>query len=247
MGIWCGGCDGGANVDPNMDACVAPTDQEFCSWAGKNCGNIETFSCSVATVTNCGTCAAPQVCGGSGTPNVCATLLDGGTCVQGTGPSALPFAVDAFFNPTGSLGSPQMAAGCPTRAPSPLAGAKCWTATYTPFLDGTNRTGSIEWQYPDNNWGPLDGRVIPAGATKVRFYAWGAVGGEVVKFTAGNGAAATDGFRVVNAGPLTNTPTAYEISLVGVEYTCHSVRMAFSWFSDAAFASTFYIDDIQWQ
>lgn len=173
----------------------------------------------------------------------------GGTCVGVAGPKALPFAVDEFFNVTGWLGVPQAkitAAGCPTRAPGLLGLAKCWVATYSPMADG-GMFGGILWQYPDNNWGALPGRIIPAGATKVSFYAWAPAAdvGKTVKFEAGY--PDTDGFQVFTTVTLKATPTAYTIPLTGVDYTCKSVRLGFEWFSDSATGATFYIDNIQWQ
>jgi hypothetical protein len=81
----------------------------------------------------------------------------------------------------------------------------------------------------------------------VSFYAWGAAGGEIIKFEAGNGLTKTDGFQVSTTVTLTTAPSPYEFSLVGVQYTCQSVRLGFGWYTNRAVAVTFYIDNIQWQ
>ena len=204
-------------------------------------------------------------------------------CVQGTGPTSFPFAVDEFFIASGWMGdiaAIQMVATCgadagtdagssdarppdagPTDASRPdlgttpdsgtrLPNAKCWTVSYTPTASeaGTQGWAGVDWQFPANNWGTMNGRVIPRGAKRIRLLAWGAVGGEVVSFNVGYGFASPDLFGVTLANQiLTTTPTAYELDLTGIEYTCPSVRMGFGWTTAGTTPVKFYIDDIQWQ
>jgi hypothetical protein len=92
------------------------------------------------------------------------------------------------------------------------------------------------------------GRIIPRGAKRVRFLAWGAAGGEVVSFNVGYGFLSPDQFGVTLANQiLTTVPAAYELDLTGIEYTCQSVRMGFGWTTAGALPLKFYIDDIEWQ
>jgi hypothetical protein len=132
-------------------------------------------------------------------------------------------------------------------------GGKCWTVTYTP-THITDWAG-VDWQYPALNWDapPLQpGRIIPAGATKVTFYAWGESGTEIVDFNVGYGAASNDRFGAsLKNQTLTKTRTLYSIDLTsalnGIDYTCSSVRMGFGWVTSGGTPATFHIDTIQWQ
>jgi alpha-tubulin suppressor-like RCC1 family protein len=54
--------------DPNCRPCM-PTS---CATAGKNCGAIAD---GCGGEVDCGTCVAPQTCGGAGTPNMCGEAL----------------------------------------------------------------------------------------------------------------------------------------------------------------------------
>ncbi len=59
----CGWCDGGPGCCP-MGVCCPLTCMQLgysCGPAGDGCGNL----------LDCGTCTAPQTCGGGGTPGVC--------------------------------------------------------------------------------------------------------------------------------------------------------------------------------
>ncbi len=86
------------------------------------------------------------------------------------------------------------------------AGAKgnCWKVTYMPFprtlepgpAPGLMKVGGgpgfgwagALWQYPRNNWGANGGGYpIPPGASRISFWARGAVGGERVLFFTGTG------------------------------------------------------------
>ncbi|HMI84290.1 MAG TPA: hypothetical protein VK550_09365 [Polyangiaceae bacterium] len=226
--------------------------------------------------------AAGGTGGASGSGGAGDATVEPIVCVQGTGPTALPFAVDEFFTPTGWMGDitaiqmdgtscgPVADAGASdagasdARAPDagadargPDAGtsdagtriptAKCWTVTYTPG-DGGQGWAGVDWQFPNNNWGPMIGRVIPRGAKHVRFYAWGDTGAEVVSFNVGYGFTSPDTFGMTLANQiLTTTPTAYEIDLTGIDYTCPSVRMGFGWTTAGTVPVKFHVDDVEWQ
>ena len=75
----CGG-GGVANVC-DVGVCVPETNQIFCSRYGKDCGTFSgTDNCGQTRIISCGTCVAPETCGGGGVTNVC----DEGICVPET-------------------------------------------------------------------------------------------------------------------------------------------------------------------
>jgi N-acetylneuraminic acid mutarotase len=64
-----------SSVTQPSSSCVPLT----CAAQGKTCGPV---SDGCGSVLNCGTCSAPQTCGGTGTPSVCGTAVPpGGACV----------------------------------------------------------------------------------------------------------------------------------------------------------------------
>jgi hypothetical protein len=63
-GAACQICDGNQRCDGQSCVCVPTT----CAKAGKNCGQIAD---GCGGILNCGTCTAPQSCGGGGTANIC--------------------------------------------------------------------------------------------------------------------------------------------------------------------------------
>ncbi len=164
-------------------------------------------------------------------------------------PSALPFAVDDYYAPSGYMGdgsSPGAINDVETCA-DPRPGAwvgNCHFFTYTP---STLKWAGVYWQYPDGNWGDTGGLVVPAGATQVSFSAWGVTGTEKVTFMAG--LKDFDGFEGKTAVlDLGTTPTEYTIDLSAAIYT--DVIGGFGWVTDAALATgpiSFYVDDIHWQ
>jgi hypothetical protein len=124
----------------------------------------------------------------------------------------LPFAIDlnAKFVPSGyegdaatagaipgaiSMPPPAADNSCAGSRSSPAALGSCHTVIYTPLAPctpiaypvGATTQGwaGVVWQSPANNWGYQPGYAIPAGATKVSFWAKGAKGGEQITFFAG--------------------------------------------------------------
>lgn len=158
-----------------------------------------------------------------------------------------PFAPDDVgFVPSGYFGDGEVPGGvemgndCPERAAG--AAGNCHDVTWNP---GEQGFAGVFWQYPENNFGDLPGLDLPAGATGVSFKAWGANGGEVVKFIAGISDA--DGFER-DTGDITlgQEPTSYAIDLRCVEYT--DVTGAFGWVAGGATEQVkFYIDEITWE
>jgi hypothetical protein len=161
-----------------------------------------------------------------------------------------------------------------------VAGAigSCHPVTYTPVTPGTmlgNGTSAqgwagVVWQFPANNWGAMPGYAIPAGATKVTFYAKGAAGGEVIAFNAagfgvGNIPSASDPCSDTIAGTLpkqtlTTTWTQYTIPLQypnpAVMSYSGGVLNGFTFVlatgdqvgggGDGGPPVKFFVDDIQW-
>jgi hypothetical protein len=165
-----------------------------------------------------------------------------------SGPSALPFAVDDWFGPSGYMGDGESPGGikdaavCASPRPDSWVG-HCHQFTWTP---GNLMWAGVFWQGPDHNWGDMPGLTIPTGATKVTFEAWGAVGGEKVNF--GVGMMAVDLFEAKLEGVvLTTTPTEYTIDLSSASYGARVVG-GFSWAADGSTVPvTFNVDDIRWQ
>ena len=154
----------------------------------------------------------------------------------------LPFALDDYFIPSGYMGNDagiDASGTCPTRAGD--EGGVCHAFTFTPGASDPV-WGGVFWQYPENNWGDLPGLEVPAGVTGITFWAWGAVGGEVVAFGSGYGADSDGYAEDTGAITLTTTPTQYTLDLTGITYT--DIAGGFSWTSPGAATITFYVDDI---
>lgn len=167
-----------------------------------------------------------------------------------THPTALPFAVDSFWVPSGFMGDGETPGGiavvedaCNGARAGEGQGA-CRQFTWRPGRVGW---AGVFWQYPESNWGTLPGLAIPAGATEVTLWAWGAAGGEEVKFLAGIGGAAADGFAAESAVfTLTTTPTQYRVALPTATLPGEMVG-PFGWVSGDTGGVSFFVDDIQWR
>jgi hypothetical protein len=165
----------------------------------------------------------------------------------------LPFAVDSKYIASGYEGdavglAPNPGAiSMPTTMGDPSCGGMprggmgrgtCHTVIYSPLAAGTPigypvgatamGWAGVAWQYPLNNWGGSVGYAIPAGATKLAFYAKGAVGGETVSFWAGvvapGGTAVCSDPFMSGTNPqtkitLTNTWAQYTMPIIGTYAT----------------------------
>lgn len=158
----------------------------------------------------------------------------------------LPVVVDDHWAPSGYMGDGATPGGievgeCPERGSADAVGL-CRAYTWNPGREGW---AGIYWQYPENNWGMAPGLQVAQGATEVSFWAWGALGGEVVTF--GAGIPDVDGFGVERPQVvLEAVPTRYTIDLTAVTYD--EVVGAFKWVTaDAAAPVTFFIDDLTWR
>ena len=174
----------------------------------------------------------------------------------------LPFYVSDDFVPSGYMGDSQSSMMAITMAhdaatcKSPRmagAGGDCYSITWAPTPpDGGSSWAGVYWQSPSGNWGTKPGKTIPPGATKVSFYAAGAIGGETIQACAGGiggmSTAYADTFSVKSQPiALTTTWTHYELSLQGATYS--SVLGGFCWVASTSTptSSTFYIDDLRWE
>ena len=163
-------------------------------------------------------------------------------------PTALPFTVDDYYAPSGFMGDGETPGGI-TLVDNACEGDRagdglgfCREFTWT---KGTVGWGGVYWQYPDGNWGTAPGLPVPAGATEVTFYAWGATGEEVVNFLVGIGD--VDGFAA-ETGPtaLTSEPTEYRISLEGRTIGAEVVG-GVGWVANTGDGATFTVDNIEWR
>jgi hypothetical protein len=161
----------------------------------------------------------------------------------------------------GDWGFIQQGASAAMPCPTPPAGAKgsCHAFTYNFGADaGVLNWAGVSWHYPQMNWGALPGYGIPAGATKVMFNARGAMGGEVVTFSAGGSGVPTlaDPCQDTVTGStipttLTTSWTPVTIPLTGTY--AGGVINGFTWSASnmgqgdgGATSITFFIDDIEW-
>jgi hypothetical protein len=176
-------------------------------------------------------------------------------------PATLPFAVDQYYVASGFMGDGATDGlivadnTCQTPRPAGAVG-QCYRFTYH---KGAMGWGGVYWQYPANNWGTSPGKRIAPGATKIRFYAAGAQGGEPVSFiTLGiNDPMGTyhDPPTVTVVQTLTTTMTPYEINLTGQTYD--AVIGGFGWVAPPAGATlqqadggpplVFDVDGIEWE
>ncbi|HEY2515179.1 MAG TPA: hypothetical protein VGI39_30140 [Polyangiaceae bacterium] len=205
--------------------------------------------------------------GGASDDSASPTGDDGGAGAETAAPGvALPFYVSDEFIPAGFMGDSTASMNAITVGHDVTAcklprqsgvGGDCYKVTWAPSLpDGGAAWAGVYWQSPANNWGAHPGKAITAGATKVSFYAAGAVGGETLQLCSGgintNAASATlpygDTFSVKQpAITLTTDWTQYELSLAGTSYT--DVLGAFCWVAstNSTESITFYIDDLKWE
>jgi exo-beta-1,3-glucanase (GH17 family) len=117
---------------------------------------------------------------------------------------------------------------------------------------GTLGWAGVYWQYPENNWGNINGGLDLSWANKLSFWAKGARGGEKVKFLVGGIGTNSDPYPdslspAVSTGfiELTGEWQNYTIDLRGKNLT-HLIG-GFGWVTDKCAnpdGATFYVDDI---
>jgi hypothetical protein len=185
--------------------------------------------------------------------------FDSATSVQAV---TVPFYVSDQFVASGFMGdyTGLTLSQDPTKCKTPReTGAQgfCYTATWVPKVgDAGSDWSGVYWQSPANNWGAKPGKPIASGATKVTFYAAGAIGGEILTVSVGginaNGASASlpygDSFTVKQPPvTLTTAWTQYSVSLVGTTYTTVLGGFCMVLTATADTSETIYIDDVEWQ
>lgn len=170
----------------------------------------------------------------------------------------LPLAISSVFAPSGYMGdgtggTALVADTACTARPSGARG-DCYHFTYKA---GPLLWSGVYWQFPANNWGASEGKALPAGATKVAFYAAGAAGGESLKIKVGGihdpMLPYADTISAETAVTLTKVMTRYTVDLAGKSYD--KVIGGFSWATsypegtDPATAPpiAFYLDDLVWE
>ncbi len=198
-------------------------------------------------------------------------------CVPAAATETLPFAVDtlAKYIPSGWEGDMSELmmptdATCGGNRSSSSAQGNCHPVIYTPLPAGGAILGwaGVLWQHPLNNWGTAAGYPIPAGASKVSFWARGQAGGEVVNFLAGFAVTPTptnpcfdDVAGSLPNQTLTTTWAHYTMPLSTQSYgpgvivsfgftvaaAAQPVRNAGAGDASAPSPVTFFIDDIEWQ
>lgn len=261
--------DGTAPLDPDSDSPgEPPATDAFEAWdadasRGETAVGVSQRDVGAPTPALDGTQGMPE----NGTPpDALQPHPDAGRCSAGPPTGSIPFVVDSKFSAGGFMGDPStMFANCGAvgRATASAQGF-CHRVVYAA---GPKGWAGIFWQYPANNWGEVAGYPMPLGATRLTFWARGAVGGESVAFRTGYTGFATtlqpctpdtvSGNTV--ALRLTTTWTQYSFSLMGA-YTqgaapVQGVLGGFAWIGNAVSATDdggpgtleFYIDDIQWQ
>jgi hypothetical protein len=181
--------------------------------------------------------------------------FNGVRLIAGAASLKAPFAVKAYFVPSGYMGdgeqgsklielNDQWKGNC-------HPGPTCIRISYHP---GKTGWAGVYWQYPTHNWGDKPGRAVES-AKKVIFFARGEVGGELVKFKAGGtddpDKKYHDSFdRTLEPDPveLKTEWERFEIDLTGADTS--SVLGAFAWIASQngnPNGLTFYLDDIRYE
>jgi len=170
-----------------------------------------------------------------------------------------PFAVSAYFAPSGFMGDGadgvSLLAETESCAPRPDgARGDCYRFTYTP---ATQLWAGVYWQFPANNWGNAEGKQIKPGATQVAFYASSAAGGEKLDVTIGGihdlMLPYQDSISVKGSFTLTTEMTRYTVDLSATPYD--RVIGGFSWATSypegtdptTAAPIVLYLDDVVWE
>ncbi len=162
---------------------------------------------------------------------------------------APPYAVEAYFIPSGWMGDTDDIEIDPASTTNPYSGPTCIKIVYSPA--GANGWAGIYWQSQDQNWGDYPGHDL-SGATKLTFWARGEAGGEKAEFKVGGiretGKPYEDSiYPAVTTGVLvlTNTWQQYTIDLTGRDMS--NIIGGFVWVTNIASnpgGCTIYLDNI---
>jgi hypothetical protein len=214
-----------------------------------------------------GTGAAGTGAAGTGSAGTTGVAGSDGSSAAGTGgPIALPAIVSDHFVMTGGMGDAAIAGAvtastdataCAGEPAAANVGA-CYSITYQPqpLKPGAPSTwAGFFWQYPANNWGAMQPRLIAAGAKSITFYAKGNAGGEKLTFKAGGivntpsvATPFSDSFTIMNTITLTKNWTKYTLPMTGVTYGS-GVLGAFAWVAEVPNTNLmrFFIHGIVWE
>lgn len=177
-------------------------------------------------------------------------------CAEDAAPAAaakLPFAVyedkgsaNNHYIPSGWMGNAKatkMDDGCAT---NPHGGKTCLKFEYT----ATDNWSGIVWQDPVNDWGDQPGGSNLTGAKKLKFWARGEKGDEVVSFKfgiLGSDKKFSDSANGEMADvKLSKEWTEYSIDLAGKDLT--RIKTGFCWsLAGQVSPVVFYLDDIRFE
>ena len=116
--------------------------------------------------------------------------------------------------------------------------------------DNQNWAG-VYWQYPANNWGQKKGGFNLSGASKLKFWARGEMGGEQIQeFIVGGIMGTFPDSSIASIGPVLLTPEwkEYIIDLRGKDLTY--INGGFAWTTNTSVnpqSCVFYLDDINFE
>lgn len=169
-----------------------------------------------------------------------------------------PFELSPLYYPTGWAGD-HTSISATVDTVDIRAGDSDGKSTRWSYQPDTSKPGmrwaAVLYQYPENNWGALPGRRI-IGATRITFWAKGAVGGEAVDFKTGNDTYLTppdsgmykDTYGSAIRETLTREWKLYEIPLA--ESSTEMVISGFIWAARMPVGGTpvtFHIDEIRFE
>jgi len=130
---------------------------------------------------------------------------------------------------------------------NPHTAPTCQKWSYT---GGEAGWAAFAWQAPANNWGDKPGKKLPASASKVSWYARGAMGGEEIEFFAGGNTDPAKTYqssleKISASVTLTRDWKKYSLDLKG---DLSAVMCAFGWALQGSEKTiTFYLDEIQFE
>jgi len=133
----------------------------------------------------------------------------------------------------------------------PHSGKTCVKIDYLPGASQNSKWAGVFWQYPGSQWGKKKGGYDLTGAKKLRFWARGEKGGEVIQEVKMGGISGN--FKdsdTAGIGPIVLTPEwkEYEIDLSGVDLSYISGGFCWSTNLDQnREGCTFYLDDIVYE
>jgi len=150
----------------------------------------------------------------------------------------------SFYAASGWMGNIPAIKNDMNNAENPHSGKTAVRVDYA----AVDKFGGVVWQDPVNDWGDLDGGFDLTGATRLRFFAKGAAGGETVQFKFGV-LGAEKNFRDSDSGllvvQLTDQWKEYAIDLAGKDL--RRIKTGFVWVVEGQGKPvTFFLDDIQY-